>query len=198
MAYPSEAKFVSRDNPVTHVRTLPASQVAVDRPENFGPGSFVFGPYLEHTAERLQMGVRVGDGRRVLALTPWFGGHRQAGSVIEPLEDRNIFGLKATATSRPILDFDPAALTQEAPDSFRGALGLLGFGPTGLTLYAKADDRSGFPTSVGVLIDPITWDVVAREPGQFPTSWTSAWSIRFPLAGNDWFQVAPDRLASGS
>ena len=183
---------------MTHVKVLPADQVVADRPENFGPGSFVFGPYVEHTAERFQMGVRIGDGRQVLALTPWFGGHRQAGSVIEPLADRNLFGLKATKSARPILEFDPMALTQEAPDSFRGALGLLGFGTTGLTLYAKADDQRGFPTSVGILIDPVSWRIISREPGQFPTSWTSSWTLRFPLAGGDWFQIAPDRLASGS
>lgn len=180
------------------VKTLPADRVVADCPENFAPGSFVFGPYLEHTAERFQMGVRVGDGRQVLALTPWFGGHRHAGSIVEPLPDRPLFGLKASPLVRSVLDFDPAALTQEAPDSFRGALGLLGFGSGGLTLYAKLDDRSGFPTSVGVLIDPVTWGIITREPGHFPSSWTSAWSLRFPLNDRDWFHIAPDRLASGS
>ena len=181
-----------------HVNLLPADQVSADKAEAFPPGSLVFAPYAEHRAERFQLGVRIGQDRQVLALTPWFGGHRQSGCVIEPRTDRPLFGIKAVKNCRPILDFDPSALTQEAPDAWRGALGLLGFSETGLTLYAKADDPNGLPSSRGVLIDPVTWDIVETEPRHFPTTWTSAWSLRFPLTDRDWFVIAPDRLATGA
>lgn len=181
-----------------HVNVLPADQVEAGRAEAFPAGSFVFAPYSEHTAERLQLGVRIGNEREVLALTPWFGGHRQAGCIIEPRADRPLFGIKADRNGGPILDFDPSALTQEAPDAWRGALGLLGFGEGGLTLYAQADEPNGYPSTRGVLIDPVTWAIIEREPGHFPTTWTSAWSLRFPLAEQNWFVIAPDRLSAGT
>lgn len=181
-----------------HVSVLPADKIEAARPEHFPAGSLVFAPYAEHVAERLQLGVRVGDGSDVLALTPWFGGHRQAGCIIQPRNDRPVFGLKSDRIGMPVLDFDPSALTQEAPDAWRGALGLLGFGEGGLTLYAQADEPNGYPSTRGVLIDPVAWGIVEREPGHFPTSWTAAWILRFPLGDRDWFTIAPDRLAAGT
>ena len=180
------------------VKFLPADKVVAARPEKFPAGSLVFAPYAEHTAERLQLGVRVGGEREVLALTPWFGGHRKAGSIIQPRTDRTLIGLMSDITGKPVLDFDPAALTQESPDAWRGALGLLGFGEGGLTLYAQADEPNGFPSTRGVLIDPVSWAIVEREPGLFPSTWTAAWSLRVPLTDKDWFTVAPDRLATGA
>lgn len=181
-----------------HVNVLPADQVETARTDEFPAGSLVFAPYAEHTSERLQLGVRIGEERQVLALTPWFGGHRQAGCIVEPRADRPLFGIKSDRIGKPILDFDPAELTEDAPDAWRGALGLLGFGEAGVVLYAKADEPNGYPTSRGILIDPVTWALVEREPGQFPTTWTSAWSLRFPLTDRDWFLIAPDRLAAGT
>lgn len=181
-----------------HVNLLPANQISADTVEAFPPGSLVFAPYTEHKIERLQLGVRIGKNRQVLALTPWFGGHRQSGCIVEPRSDRPIFGIKMVNDRRPILDFDPSALTHEAPDAWSGALGLLGFGRTGLTLYARADDPNGLPSSYGVAIDPVTWNLKDLEPGQFPATWTSAWSLRFPLTECEWFHITPDRLASGS
>ena len=181
-----------------HVNVLPADKIVAARPENFPAGSLVFAPYAEHVVERLQLGVRVGDEGDVLALTPWFGGHRKSGSIIRPRNDRPVFGLMSDRTGKPVLDFDPSALTQESPDAWRGALGLLGFGEGGLVLYAQADDPNGYPSTRGVLIDPVSWAVVEREPGRFPSTWTTAWSLRFPLTERDWFTIAPDRLAASA
>ena len=180
------------------VSVLPADKIVAAQPESFPAGSLVFASYMEHTQERLQLGVRVSDDRDVLALTPWFGGHRKAGTIIQPRNDRPVFGLMSDRTGKPVLDFDPSALTQESPDAWRGALGFLGFGDGGLVLYAQTDEPSSFPSTRGVLIDPVSWAAVDEEPGRFPASWTTAWSLRFPLGEGNWFAIAPDRLAASA
>lgn len=175
---------------------LPADQIRVAPVEAFAPGSLVFGPYMEHAAERLQIGIKIGVDREVLALTPWFGGHRHAGSLVIPRPDRPIFGIQAATQGVAQVEFDPTAVTDAAPDFYRGAAGLLGFGTAGLTLAVREDDGFGF--AQGAFVNPLTWSRMDIAHGHFPLTWTSSWAIRFPLTPEDWFAITPDRLATSA
>lgn len=163
---------------------LPADQLSAKPAGEFPPGTLIFTPYAWYGAEPLQLGIRVGDGAEIFALTPWHGGHSAAGTIVTSRSDRPVFGLHPERKAR--LYLNPSATSVELKRN-QETSGLVGLSGQGMVLASKRPEP-GFQTfSHQYLIDPITWRQVERSAGGTPEIWFADWQVRIELPGNETF-----------
>lgn len=177
------------------INSLPVGRMKTANTEAFRPGSLVFTPYAWGGTEIMQLGVRVGEHGDVFALTPWFGGHEAAGTVVQPRSDRSLFGLEPNFGMPEVL-FDPATPSLAHPDIHR-AKGFVGLGQTGIHLGScrRLDGMSSMTQRYP--INPSTWTLIEDPNGSAAEVWFDAWILSFPLSDRDRFVTRIDRPAEG-
>lgn len=176
---------------VMDLSALPAHKLSHGAPEDFPAGTILFTPYTWFRPEPFQVGVRVGAKAEIFALSEWYDGQAEAGTIVEAQTGMPVFGLRPDA-GLPTVMLNPRGHSIGYDNAGRVA-GLVGLGKGGLFLIAKAPRSQLRGVRFDYAIDPKTWLPAEIAQGDEPQAWIDDWSLRIPLSDVDSFVIAIDR-----
>jgi hypothetical protein len=153
--------------------SIRTSDITVGTAASHPAGSVVFRYNANHAANQAaEVGIRVGDESLIFALTPWFGGHRKPGSIINDLQTKALFGIGPESSYRVELRHDLTKLTIGSPP--HNEQGELSLGTAGIHIHSGFGEVYDYKN---ITIDTKNWSIVDVPSTQYPTSWFDSGKI---------------------